>query len=110
MNPSKGESILELGCGTGYLYLEFLKRGYEDNRRRFINADMIERFKRTYSRRITRKKIKDWLLAMLETFFDTRMIKNILRLFVSALLHHLYDFESVIKIYMRSPNPGRSIS
>ena len=27
MNPS-GESILELGCGTGYLFLEFLKRGF----------------------------------------------------------------------------------
>ena len=26
---SKNSDILELGCGTGYLYLEFLKRGYK---------------------------------------------------------------------------------
>ena len=28
IEPTKGD-ILELGCGTGYLYLEFLKRGYK---------------------------------------------------------------------------------
>ena len=101
MNPS-GESILELGCGTGYLYLEFLKRGYEitgvDLSTEMISV-LEDRIPKNHRRR-SRLVVSD-----VETFanIDDKKYSAII---VSALLHHLYDFESVIKMYCDRLIPG----
>jgi ubiquinone/menaquinone biosynthesis C-methylase UbiE len=101
MNPS-GKSILELGCGTGYLYLEFLKRGYEitgvDLSIAMISV-LEGRIPKNYRRR-SRLVVSD-----VETFanIDDKKYSAII---VSALLHHLYDFESVIKMYCDRLIPG----
>ena len=101
MNPS-GESILELGCGTGYLYLEFLKRGYE-----ITGVDLSTEMIRVLEGRIPKdyRKRSRLVVSDVETFanIDDKKYSAII---VSALLHHLYDFESVIKMYCDRLIPG----
>ncbi len=101
MNPSGG-SILELGCGTGYLYLEFLKRGYE-----ITGVDLSTEMISVLEGRIPEdyRKRSRLVVSDVETFAN-RDDKKYSAIIVSALLHHLYDFESVIKMYCDRLIPG----
>jgi len=99
---STGESILELGCGTGYLYLEFLKRGYE-----ITGVDLSTEMISVLESRIPKncRRRSKLVVNDVETFanIDDKKYSAII---VSALLHHLYDFESVIKMYCDRLIPG----
>ena len=92
---STGGNILELGCGTGYLYLEFLKRGYK-----LTGVDLSAEMINVLEDRITKdcRKRSRLVVSDVETFADTDN-KKYSAIILSALLHHLYDFESVVKIY-----------
>ncbi|MBT3514329.1 MAG: class I SAM-dependent methyltransferase [Nitrospina sp.] len=99
---SKNSDILELGCGTGYLYLEFLKRGYKITGVD-ISSDMI----RVLEEKIQENDKKSSRLVVndVETFANIDK-KKYSAIIISALLHHLYDFESVIKMYCERLMPG----
>lgn len=92
--PSQGE-VLELGCGTGYLYLEFLRRGCNMTGID-ISAEMIN----VLDGRIPQsaRERSRLIVSEVETFaeVDTKKYSAIV---LSALLHHLYDFESVLRIF-----------
>jgi len=99
---STGGNILELGCGTGYLYLEFLKRGYK-----LTGVDLSAEMINVLEDRITKdcRKRSRLVVSDVETFADTDN-KKYSAIILSALLHHLYDFESVVKIYCDRLIPG----
>jgi ubiquinone/menaquinone biosynthesis C-methylase UbiE len=101
LNGTSGD-ILELGCGTGYLYLEFLKRGHKITGVD-LSAEMISVLKSQIPNNC--KKNSRLVVSDVETFanVDDRKYSAVI---VSALLHHLYDFESVIKIYCERLVPG----
>ena len=94
--------ILELGCGTGYLYLEFLKRGY-----RITGVDLSAEMINVLEGRIPKdyRERSKLIVCDVETFADTDD-KKYSAIIVSALLHHLYDFESVIQMYCDRLMPG----
>ncbi|MEE3253201.1 MAG: class I SAM-dependent methyltransferase, partial [Nitrospinota bacterium] len=94
MGPQE-KSILELGCGTGYLYLEFLKRGYE-----ITGVDLSTEMISVLENLIPEDYRKRSRLVVSDVErFANRDDKKYSAIIVSALLHHLYDFESVIKMY-----------
>lgn len=91
--PDNNSNILDVGCGTGYLFLEFLRRGFDVTgidispelvavlkdkippelkpKANLVNADAIE-----------------YLKQKQETF---SLIS------ISAFLHHLFDYEAVLR-------------
>jgi len=95
-------NVLELGCGTGYLYLEFLKRGYK-----ITGVDLSAEMINVLEGRIPKdcRERSKLIVCDVETFADTDD-KKYSAIIVSALLHHLYDFESVIQIYCDRLIPG----
>ena len=99
---SPSEDILELGCGTGYLYLEFLRRGYK-----ITGVDLSAEMISVLESKIKKDDRKRSRLVVndVETFADIDD-KKYSAIIVSALLHHLYDFESVIKMYCDRLMPG----
>ena len=101
MGTTRGD-ILELGCGTGYLYLEFLKRGY-----RITGVDLSAEMINVLEGRIPKdyRERSKLIVCDVETFADTDD-KKYSAIIVSALLHHLYDFESVIQMYCDRLIPG----
>ena len=101
MNSTRGD-ILELGCGTGYLYLEFLKRGHK-----ITGVDLSAEMINVLEDRITKdcRKRSRLVVSDVETFADTDD-KKYSAIILSALLHHLYDFESVVKMYCERLVPG----
>ena len=101
VDSTRGD-ILELGCGTGYLYLEFLKRGHKITGVD-LSADMIKVLKGRISKECMEQS--RLVVSDVETFADTDDNKYS-AIILSALLHHLYDFESVIKMYCDRLIPG----
>ena len=101
IDPMKGD-ILELGCGTGYLYLEFLKRGYK-----ITGVDLSAEMINVLGSRIPKncKKRSKLVVSDVESFAEIDD-KKYSAIIVSALLHHLYDYESVIKKYCERLIPG----
>ena len=94
MNSTRSD-ILELGCGTGYLYLEFLKRGHK-----ITGVDLSVEMINVLEGRIPKdcRERSRLIVSDVETFAGTDD-KKYSAIILSALLHHLYDFESVIKMY-----------
>lgn len=94
--------ILDLGCGTGYLYLPFLKRGFRmqgvDLSAELISIleDLIPPHLKTSSN----LQVSD----VLE--FAERDATQYDAVVLSALLHHLYDYDQLIKTYCRKIRPG----
>ena len=101
VEPTKGD-ILELGCGTGYLYLEFLKRGYK-----ITGVDLSAEMINVLESRIPKncEKRSKLVVSDVESFAEIGD-KKYSAIIVSALLHHLYDYESVIKMYCERLIPG----
>ena len=101
IDSTRGD-ILELGCGTGYLYLEFLKRGYK-----ITGVDLSAEMINVLAGRISMdcRERSRLVVSDVETFADTDD-KKYSAIILSALLHHLYDFESVVKMYCDRLIPG----
>lgn len=101
LDGTKGD-ILELGCGTGYLYLEFLKRGHKITGVD-LSAEMINVLENQIPKDL--KNRSHLIVSDVETFAE-KDCKRYSAIIVSALLHHLYDYESVIKMYCNRLIPG----
>ena len=92
-NLKPGSEILDLGCGTGYLSLGFLSRGYRvtglDLSREMIQAfeDSIPATLKPQAHLVVGDA--EGFLAQNQDEFDVIVL--------SAILHHLFDYESVLR-------------
>ena len=85
--------ILDLGCGTGYLSLDFLSRGY-----RLTGLDLSQEMIQAFDESIpdTQKSQAQLLVGDVEEFLEQNEDAfEVIAL--SAILHHLYDYESVLR-------------
>lgn len=85
--------ILDLGCGTGYLSLRFLLRGYTLTGLD-LSPEMIKAFEHSIPENLKSKA--QLVVEDVEKF----LIKNRDEfdvIVLSAILHHLYDYESVLR-------------
>ncbi|MCH8157106.1 MAG: class I SAM-dependent methyltransferase [Nitrospinae bacterium] len=102
---SEDARVLELGCGTGYLYLEFLRRGC-----RMTGVDLSAEMIRVLENRIpqeTRERSR-LVVSDVEAFLQTDD-ETYDAIVLSALLHHLYDYESVIRSYCERLRSGGTL-
>lgn len=85
--------ILDLGCGTGYLTLPLLARGH-----RITGVDLSKQMLEVLQQQIPHSAksrsacIEMGVEAFLET--DSKIVNAVV---MSALLHHLYDYESTVR-------------
>jgi len=94
--------ILDLGCGTGYLYLKFLERGYQ-----MTGVDLSESMldalgSKIESEHADRSRL---ICADAESFLEEDA-ESYDAIVASALLHHLYDPEAVLKKICEKIKPG----
>ncbi len=95
-------SILDLGCGTGYLYLPLLERGHT-----LTGVDLSDEMIDVLQQQVPQEaKSRSTLLAMeVEAFLATEA-QTYDAVVLSALLHHLYDYESVVNKVCAKVKPG----
>jgi ubiquinone/menaquinone biosynthesis C-methylase UbiE len=89
----KNAKVLDLGCGTGYLFLRFLKRGF-DVTGLDLSSEMIQVLKNSVSE--SEKNRAHLAVGDVEEFFKKKQQEFDLVVF-SAVLHHLFDYEMVLK-------------
>ncbi|GJL78553.1 MAG: hypothetical protein NPINA01_15420 [Nitrospinaceae bacterium] len=99
---AKDSRILELGCGTGYLYLQLLAEGY-----RMTGVDLSPEMIAGLKRKIPAafKNRSSLTIMAVEEFVETDG-DTYDAVVMSALLHHLYDYESLIRTVCRKLPPG----
>jgi ubiquinone/menaquinone biosynthesis C-methylase UbiE len=88
-----GAKILDLGCGTGYLSLGFLSKGYHVTGLD-LSQEMIQAFEESIPRPL--KPQARLLVGDAEKFLlQNQDVYDVIIL--SAILHHLFDYESVLR-------------
>ena len=88
-----GSKILDLGCGTGYLSREFLSKGYNVTGLD-LSKEMIQTFEDSIS--VSLKPQAQLIVGDAEEFLLQNQDEyNVIVL--SAILHHLFDYESVLR-------------
>ena len=98
-SPSR---ILDLGCGTGYLYLPLLKRGHT-----LTGVDLSQEMIDVLQQQVPQEvQSRSTLLAMEVEAFLATDAQTYDAVVLSALLHHLYDYESVIRKICAKVKPG----
>lgn len=85
--------VLDLGCGTGYLFLRFLRRGFDVTGLDLSN-EMIQVLKNSVLE--SEKNRAHLSVGDAEDFFERNQDNFDLVIF-SAVLHHLFDYEMVLK-------------
>lgn len=91
LDPSA--KILDLGCGTGYLFLRFLRRGF-DVTGLDLSSEMIEVLENSISE--NEKHRAHLAVGDVENFIERNENTFDLVIF-SAVLHHLFDYETVLR-------------
>ncbi len=89
----QGAKILDLGCGTGYLSLRFLSKGYHVTGLD-LSQEMIQAFEESIPATLkpqARLVVGDAEEFLLQNQDDYDVIV------LSAILHHLFDYESVLR-------------
>ncbi len=90
----KGESsILDLGCGTGYLSKGLLSRGYRVTGLD-LSQEMIQAFEDSLP--LSLKPKLRLIVEDIEEFLSKNQERYDL-IVLSAILHHLFDYESVLR-------------
>jgi ubiquinone/menaquinone biosynthesis C-methylase UbiE len=92
-NLKTDSEILDLGCGTGYLSLGFLSRGY-----RLTGLDLSREMIRAFedSIPVTLKPQARLVVGDAEEFLKQNQDEFDV-IVLSAILHHLFDYESVLR-------------
>ena len=101
LNPDS--RILDLGCGTGYLSLEFLNRGYQLTGLD-LSLEMINAFKDSIPEKL--KPQAQWVVGDVEEFLSQNQ-DRFDAIILSAILHHLFDYESVLRNICSSLSSGK---
>lgn len=100
---NKEARILELGCGTGYLYLQLLAQGH-----RMTGVDLSPEMIGGLKQKIpdAAKSRSSLTVMAVEEFIETDM-ETYDAVVMSALLHHLYDYQSLVrKVIRKLPSGG----
>jgi len=94
--------ILDLGCGTGYLYLKLLAEGY-----RMTGVDLSQEMVAGLKGKIPAASMSRSSLSVMavEEFVETD-VETYDAVVMSALLHHLYDYQSLVRKVCRKLSPG----
>ncbi|MDA0691397.1 MAG: class I SAM-dependent methyltransferase [Nitrospinae bacterium] len=94
--------ILDLGCGTGYLYLKLLAEGY-----RMTGVDLSKEMVAGLKGKIPVASMSRSSLSVMavEEFVETD-VETYDAVVMSALLHHLYDYQSLVRKVCRKLPPG----
>lgn len=94
--------ILDLGCGTGYLYLPLLARGYQ-----MRGVDLSEDLIRVLENSIPPHLKANSKLEVSDVLEFARHDSTLYdAVVISALLHHLFDYEQVLKTFCCKLKPG----
>ena len=94
--------ILELGCGTGYLHLPLLARGYH-----VTGVDLSPEMIGVLKEKIPgNQKPRSRLIAMDVEEFSRTNQDQYDAVVLSALLHHLYDYQMVVRKLCNQLKPG----
>ena len=90
---NRESNILDLGCGTGYLTLPLLARGH-----RITGVDLSNDMLDVLRQRIPESAKNQATLKVMgvEDFVETKT-EPYDAIVLSALLHHLYDYESTVR-------------
>lgn len=95
-------NILELGCGAGYLYLRLLAHGYF-----MTGVDLSEEMIRVLERETPARLKGRSNLAVMDIMEFAYRDQNLYDAVVlSALLHHLFDYETIVRKYCAKIKTG----
>ncbi|MZH14449.1 MAG: class I SAM-dependent methyltransferase [Nitrospinae bacterium] len=97
--------ILDLGCGTGYLLLRFLRRGFHVTGVD-LSSEMVQVLKNSISE--NEKERARLEVGDVESYIEENIKKFDLVVF-SAVMHHLFDYELVLKEACQRVNSGTKI-
>lgn len=97
--------ILDLGCGTGYLSLGFLSRGYHVTGLD-LSREMIQAFEESIP--ATLKPQARLVVGDAEEFLSQNQEAYDV-IVLSAILHHLFDYESVIRQICERLSSGKKL-
>ena len=97
--------ILDLGCGTGYLFLRFLKRGFK-----LTGVDLSSEMIQVLENSIAEKEKERARLVVgdVESYIEEN-IKEFDLIVFSAVMHHLFDYQMVLKRACQGLNSGTKI-
>jgi SAM-dependent methyltransferase len=98
-------NFLDLGCGTGYLSLEILSRGYYLTGLD-LSQEMIQAFEESIP--ATLKSHARLLVGDAEEFLLQNQDEYDV-IVLSAILHHLFDYESVLRQICRRLSSGKKL-
>ena len=91
--PDNHCKIMDIGCGTGYLLLEFLQRGFE-----ITGIDLSQEMITALEEKIPDKlKTKATLINNSASDYLNHNKEVFSLISMSAFLHHLFDYETVLK-------------
>lgn len=100
--PGPQARILDLGCGTGYLYLPLLARGYQ-----MRGVDLSDTLIRVLENSIPPHLKANSKLEVSDVLEFARHDSTLYdAVVISALLHHLFDYEQVLKTFCCKLKPG----
>ena len=100
-----GAKVLDLGCGTGYLSLSFLSKGYHVTGLD-LSQEMIQAFEESIPEALkpqARLVVGDAEEFLLQNQDEYDVIV------LSAILHHLFDYESVLRQICAKLSSGKRL-
>ncbi len=100
-----GSGVLDLGCGTGYLSLDFLSRGYRVTGLD-LSQEMIQVFEDSIP--VALKPQAHLVVGDAEQFL-TQNQDEFDVIVLSAILHHLFDYESVLRQICARLSSGKKL-
>ena len=94
--------IVDIGCGSGYIFLPMLERGYQ-----MTGVDLSEEMIQALKENLNNEKLdRSELIVDDVVEFCERVTTLFDGMIVSALLHHLYDFKNAIRKFCSKVAPG----
>ena len=91
LNPNS--KILDLGCGTGYLFLRLLRRGFQVTGVD-LSSQMIQVLENSIAE--NEKERAHLVVGDVESYIE-KNIKEFDMVVFSAVIHHLFDYEMVLQ-------------
>ena len=103
LNPNS--KILDLGCGTGYLFLRLLRRGFQVTGVD-LSSQMIQVLENSIAE--NEKERAHLVVGDVESYIE-KNIKEFDMVVFSAVIHHLFDYEMVLQQACQNLSSGTKI-